>query len=97
MQPSITSWVDKTNNRTVKTHIDETYDICRWRKNLFQLSTGALEKRYIRIMTSLLIDWSTDVSNEIALKKIMCMPALLLQKTSNKTSAQQNKAIWKED
>ena len=72
--------------------INSTYDeIVHWRRNIFMLPSGAAGKSFIRETTRLLELWTNDTNmNHIALKALMIMPALLLQKPSFKSTAKEN-------
>ena len=60
----------------------EAYEIVvKWRKNVFELPTGSAGKAFIVHMKSLIDNWCDNVSNcDYALKALMIMPHLLLQK-----------------
>ena len=62
--------------------VNATYDeIVHWRKNIFLLPSGKAGKQFIRETTRLLDIWTKEsVLCKIALKAVMIMPALLLQK-----------------
>ena len=54
-----------------------------WRQNLFLLPSGKYGKKFIREITRVINCWVDDTAlKSVALKPIMVMPALLLQKTS---------------
>ena len=67
-------------------------EIVYWKKNLFKLPSGAAGKQYIKEMTRLINIWNEDCRplSGIALKLVMIMPALLLQKPSRKSTAKQH-------
>ena len=57
--------------------------IVYWRKNLFNLPSGGAGKKFIKETTRLINAWTLNSTlRPIAIKLIMIMPALLLQKTS---------------
>ena len=64
--------------------LDTAYEqIVYWRQNLFLLPIGKAGKKFIREITSLINCWIDNTAlKPIALKSIMVMPALLLQKPS---------------
>ena len=68
----------------VEAAINEIYEeIVFWRKNLFMLPTGRAGKSFIDEMEKLLNTWVDNTAmKDIALKAIMIMPSLLLQKPS---------------
>ena len=72
--------------------INATYDeIVHWRRNIFMLPSVAAGKAFIRETTRLLELWTNDTNiNHIALKGLMIMPALLLQKPSYKCKAKEH-------
>ena len=80
-------------------------EIVFWRKNIFKLPSGAAGKNFIREMTRLIESW-IGVDNylfSIALKALMVMPALILQKPTRKSNAKQHSQylvkrleLWKE-
>ena len=65
------------------------YDaIVFWRRNIFTLPSGAAGKMFIKECSRLLNAWSfKSTLRPIALKLLMMMPALLLQKTTQKSKA----------
>ena len=71
----------------VSKKIQDAYErIVFWKKNLFMLPTGAAAKKYITETTKLMNGWTNNSPlKDIALKTILIMPSLLLQKPS-KTS-----------
>ena len=59
-----------------------------WKKNLFLLPSGKAGKQYIDETTKLINEWLQESPlKDIALKSIMIMPNLLLQKSSQKSKA----------
>ena len=62
----------------------------QWRRNLFKLPKGNLGKKFVDEKTKLLNRWATT-NEEEALTQLMIMPNLLLQRTSKKTKARENK------
>ena len=76
----------------------------KWRKNIFLLPTGAAGKEFIKLIT----EWITHFNNGdafqgLALKVIMILPNLLLQKPSAKSKSRDHTkalglrlAMWKE-
>ena len=71
-------------------------EIVFWRKNMFDLPSGATGKAFIRELTRLIESWtnSTEIC-DTALKALMVMPALLLQKPTRKSTAKQHKEYLK--
>ena len=69
--------------------INATYDeVVHWRKNIFMLPSGAAGKAFIRETTRFLDEWTKDsILSGIALKAVMIMPALLLQKPKYNSKA----------
>ena len=62
--------------------INATYnETTKWRKNLFNIPSGATGKRFVEEMTKLINNWNnkSPLAN-VALKALFIMPALLLQK-----------------
>ena len=72
-------------------------EVVFWRKNLFKLPSGAAGKSYITETTKLITMWNEGRKPmyDVALKMVMVMPALLLQKPSTKSSAKQHKEYLK--
>ena len=72
-------------------HIQQVYDkIVYWRKNIFMVPSGGSGKKFIKEITRLINLWTGDSPLEnIALKAIHVMPALLLQKP-NKNSKEKD-------
>ena len=65
-------------------------EITQWRRNLFNLPKGNLGKKFVDEKTKLLNQWITS-NEEQSLMLLMMMPNLLLQRTSQKTKARENK------
>ena len=65
-------------------------EITQWRRNLFNLPKGNLGKKFVEEKTKLLNQWVTS-NEEQSLMLLMMMPNLLLQRTSQKTKARENK------
>ena len=63
-------------------------DMTKWRKNLFNLPSGASGKRFVEEITRLINEWNnmSPLSN-IAMKALSVMPSLLLQKPSKTSKA----------
>ena len=77
----------------VKRSVDKIYDeIVYWRRNVFLLPSGSAGKNFVNEMTRLIEAWNTGVSplNDFAIKAVMIMPSLLLQKPSYKSGAKQH-------
>ena len=57
--------------------------VVHWRKSLFLLPSGSTGKRFIEEMTRLINSWtSRSEQDTVAMKALMVLPTLLLQKTS---------------
>ena len=71
--------------------LDSTYDeVVFWKKNFFLLPSGSAGKKFIREMTRLINAWNNNTAlKNIALKAVMIMPSLLLQKPSFKSKSKQ--------
>ena len=79
------------NNPVIESVPSQIYEeITQWRRNIFKLPKGNNGKQYVRIMTKLIGDW-ISTNEEDKLKLLMCMPNLLLQRTSRKGKARENK------
>ena len=76
----------KGNSENVPTIYTE---ITQWRRNLFKLPNGSLGKKFIDEKCKLLNRWAS--TEEEALMLLMMMPNLLLQRTSKKSKARENK------
>ena len=74
--------------------INAMYDeVIFWKKNFFKLPNGASGKNFIREMIKLIDYWTElhiDMS-EVALKMLMVMAAILLQKPSRKSTSKLHK------
>ena len=64
--------------------VSEIYnDMVRWKKNLFQLPSGKAGKELIKLLTTWLRNYNEETTYQsIALKVVMILPNLLLQKPS---------------
>ena len=67
-------------------------EIVFWRINPFMLPSGAAGKNVIREMTRLIEAWvgEDNYLSESALKALMVMPALMMQKPTRKSNAKQH-------
>ena len=73
--------------------LDEAYNvIVTWRKNLFEIPTGKLGKNFVIHMKMCIDSWNQDLDNRsYALKALMVMPNLILQKPSKNVTSKQIK------
>ena len=86
---------ENTTDNTPDLHqiLNATYDeILLWRKIVFKLPTGGAGKKFIAEITSLINMWNSESMEmkDVALKAVMVMPALLLQKPSFKSKCKQH-------
>ncbi len=65
-------------------------EVVLWRKNIFLLPSGAAGKSYIRETTRLVDAWNnnSEALCNVALKVVMIMPHLLLQKPNFKSKSE---------
>ena len=77
----------------VKLQINDAYEhIIKWRRNLFTLPKGRAGKMFVQEITDLIQSWCNKTKwRKIALKAVMIMPSLLLQKVSPKSKSSENK------
>ena len=90
--PSPKVWGTHTK-QDVHVIIDAIYDeIVFWRRNLFILPSGAVGKKFVIETTKWIEYWNQDAVNfkDIALKVLMVMPALLLQKPTFKSTSKEH-------
>ena len=83
----------RSNARTTETIgvTNEIYsEITQWRRNLFKLPKGNLGKKFVDEKTKLLNRW-VETNEEKSLALLMMMPNLLLQRSSKKAKARENK------
>ena len=82
-----------TTFATTKEAVNAAYEfIVHWRRNMFTLPKGHVGKLFVQEMTALINSWcSKSEWHEIAMKSLMIMPSLLLQKPSPKSKSQVNK------
>ena len=68
----------------MKNKFDDVYNtVVHWRKSLFLLPSGSTGKCFIEEMTRLINSWTfRSEQDTIAMKALMVLPTLLLQKTS---------------
>ena len=64
-------------------------EIIYWKNNIFTVPSGAAGKRYLQECTRLIDIWTEDQApvSHIALKMLMCMPKILLQKPFKKSKS----------
>ena len=69
--------------------VSATYEeAVKWRRNLFLLPSGSIGKAYIDECSRLIYEWVNDSPlKAIAIKALMIMPSLLLQKSSRTSKA----------
>ena len=80
------------NITLIESKIDSAYnELVYWKKVLFLLSTGAAGKGFIEETIRLVNSWTYKSNLEtIALKALMIMPCLLLQKTFLNSKSKEN-------
>ena len=85
------------NKTFIESKIDSAYNqIVYWKKVLFLLPTGAAGKGFIEEMIRLVNSWTYKSDLEtIALKALMILPGLLLQKTSLNSKSKENSETLK--
>ena len=88
-----------------ETDINDAYEkMTVWRKNMFQLPKGHQGKEFIKEMTKQINLWTSNSPlRHISIKCLMVMPNLLLQQTSRKSKAAENRktldrrlSLWRE-
>eukprot|EP00794_Sanderia_malayensis_P001504 gene1504-biopygen1250 len=67
-------------------------EIVFWRRNLFKLPSGSEGKKFVHELVKWFDHWNSDALNfkDIAMKVVMVMPALLLQRPSYKSTSKQH-------
>jgi hypothetical protein len=86
-------WGQDLTKEDVHHTIDQIYnEIVFWRRNLFMLPSGAAGKKFITETTKWIEYWNNDsiYFKDIALKVLMVMPALLLQKPTFKSTSKEH-------
>ena len=89
---NVLGWGQHSNEDVVAVVNSIYEELAHWRKNLFKVPSGAAGKRFIQMKTTLINHWcegETPIAR-VALKIVMIMPGILLQKPCKKTSAKQN-------
>ena len=71
---------------------DDVYNrVVHWRKSLFLLPSGSTGNRFIEEMTRLINSWTfRSEQDTIAVKALIVLPTLLLQKTSCTSKSKDN-------
>ena len=89
-------WGDKYGNE-VTSQIQEAYErVVHMRRNIFMPPTGNSTKELIREISKLLNEYNEDTAMAyIAMKALMILPALVLQKPSAKSKSQDHVAALK--
>ena len=91
------------DGRSLYEAIGKAYDeVVRWKQNVFSLPSGQYGKAFIKECTWLLLEYAEGSSLEcVAIKALMVMPSLLLQKPFQKSKANDHKqclerrlALW---
>ena len=83
-------WNDDSD--VMKNKFDNGYNtVLHWRKSLFLLPSGSTDKRFIEEMTRLINSWIfRSEQDTTAMKTLMVLPTLLLQKTSFTSKSKDN-------
>ena len=75
-------------SQTINTYYEE---VVHWKKNIFKIPSGNAGKAFVNELVRLLRAYSDDSAMEgIALKAVMTMPALLLQKPHTRSRAKEH-------
>ena len=76
----------------MKNKFDNVYNtVVHWRKSLFLLPSGPTGKRFIEEMTRLINSWTfRSEQDTVAVKALMVLPTLLLQKASFTSKSKDN-------
>ena len=91
------------DGRSFHEAIGKAYDeVVQWKRNVFSLPSGQYSKAFIKECTRLLLEYAEGSSLEcVAIKALMVMPSLLLQKPFQKSKAKDHKqclerrlALW---
>ena len=79
--------------------IDEAYDeIIHWKRNIFLLPSGSVEKSFVWEITSLLQAFASGPTMEyIALKASFVMQILLLQNLAKNARSEITLPIWRDE
>ena len=84
------------NESDFKQIINSAYEeIVHWRKNIFLFPSGASGKQFITETTRMIDLWTNKapVFRDIAMKILMIMPSLLLQKPSYKSTSKRTRRM----
>ena len=94
-EPNFT-WGGK-NGRSFCEAVNGAYDeVVQWRRNVFKLPSGQCGKAFVRESARLMLEYAEGSSLEcIALKSLMLMPMLLLQKPFQKSKAKDHQQCLK--
>ena len=90
-------WGNHSNN-DLKQIVNSIYEeIVFWRKNVFMLPSGAAGKAFVKEITRIIDAWNCTSINlsDIALKLVMIMPAVLLQKPRFKSRSKEHSLCLK--
>ena len=91
-RPQNLVWGNKNSEDMIQIVNSIYEEVVFWRKTLFKLPSGAAGKSFVKETTKLICIWNEAKQplNEIALKMVMIMPSLLLQKPTNKSTSKQH-------
>ena len=68
--------------------------IVRWRKNIFDVPTYAVGRRFVKLLLTLLSHFNNQTKyGAIAMKTFLILPALLLQKPSRASKLSEHKQL----
>ena len=85
----VTIWGDHTSEDVAQIGNAIYEEVVFWKRNIFKLPSGAAGKRYIKETTRLINIWNENSVPLVdsALKFLMIMPSILLQKPNQKSTA----------
>ena len=91
-RPQNLVWGNKNSEDMIQIVNSIYEEVVFWRKTLFKLPSGAAGKSFVKETTKLICIWNEAKQplNDIALKMVMIMPVLLLQKTTSKSTSKQH-------
>ncbi|KAG1714378.1 Protein lifeguard 1 [Nymphon striatum] len=79
----------------LKNQITQAYEkIVFWRKNQFELPKGKVGETFVKLITDWINKWIDKTEyRDVAFHAVFALPSLLLQRSNNKSTKQQNKEV----
>ena len=97
-EPRVNAIISEEDVLTFSEDIGRCYEeIVHWRRNIFEVPSGAIGRRFVKLLTSWLEHFNAATKFQpIAMKTFLILPALLLQKPSKQSKPAEHKRLLEE-